>query len=91
MVEGVANRRKTPNEIALAVLLAGLTLVFVVAVVTLVGLGQYSGVKLDPMVLGALFVCLIPTTIGGLLSAVGIAGMDRLLQGQCTGDQRPRG
>jgi K+-transporting ATPase ATPase B chain len=79
MVEG-ANRRKTPNEIALAVLLAGLTLVFVVAVVTLLGLGQYSGVKLDPMVLGALFVCLIPTTIGGLLSAVGIAGMDRLLK-----------
>jgi len=79
MVEG-ANRRKTPNEIALAVLLAGLTLVFLVAVVTLLGLGQYSGVKLDPMVLGALFVCLIPTTIGGLLSAVGIAGMDRLLK-----------
>jgi K+-transporting ATPase ATPase B chain len=79
MVEG-ANRRKTPNEIALAVLLAGLTLVFMIAVVTLVGLGQYSGVKLDPMVLGALFICLIPTTIGGLLSAVGIAGMDRLLK-----------
>jgi len=79
MVEG-ANRRKTPNEIALAVLLAGLTLVFVVAVVTLLGLGKYSGVQLDPMVLGALFVCLIPTTIGGLLSAVGIAGMDRLLK-----------
>ena len=79
MVEG-ANRRKTPNEIALTVLLAGLTLVFVVAVVTLLGLGQYSGVKLDPMVLGALFICLIPTTIGGLLSAVGIAGMDRLLK-----------
>jgi K+-transporting ATPase ATPase B chain len=79
MVEG-ANRRKTPNEIALAVLLAGLTLVFLVAVITLLGLGKYSGVNLDPMVLGALFVCLIPTTIGGLLSAVGIAGMDRLLK-----------
>jgi K+-transporting ATPase ATPase B chain len=79
MVEG-ANRRKTPNEIALAVLLAGLTLVFVVAVVSLLGLGKYSGVNLDPMVLGALFICLIPTTIGGLLSAVGIAGMDRLLK-----------
>jgi K+-transporting ATPase ATPase B chain len=79
MVEG-ANRRKTPNEIALAVLLAGLTLVFLIAVVTLLGLGKYSGVSLDPMVLGALFVCLIPTTIGGLLSAVGIAGMDRLLK-----------
>jgi K+-transporting ATPase ATPase B chain len=79
MVEG-ANRRKTPNEIALAVLLAGLTLVFQIAVVTLLGLGKYSGVSLDPMILGALFICLIPTTIGGLLSAVGIAGMDRLLK-----------
>ena len=79
MVEG-AERRKTPNEIALAVLLAGLTLIFLIAVGTLLGLGQYSGVKLDPLVLGALFVCLIPTTIGGLLSAIGIAGMDRLLK-----------
>jgi K+-transporting ATPase ATPase B chain len=79
MVEG-ANRRKTPNEIALAVLLAGLTLVFLIAVVTLLGLGSYSKVNLDPIVLGALFICLIPTTIGGLLSAVGIAGMDRLLK-----------
>ncbi|OJU13357.1 MAG: potassium-transporting ATPase subunit B [Caulobacterales bacterium 68-7] len=79
MVEG-ADRRKTPNEIALAVLLAGLTLVFLIAVVTLLGLGAYSGVKLSPLVLGALFICLIPTTIGGLLSAVGIAGMDRLLK-----------
>ena len=79
MVEG-ADRRKTPNEIALAVLLAGLTLVFMIVVVTLVGLGAYSGVKLEPIVLGALFVCLIPTTIGGLLSAIGIAGMDRLLK-----------
>jgi K+-transporting ATPase ATPase B chain len=79
MVEG-ADRRKTPNEIALAVLLAGLTLIFLIAVVTLLGLGAYSGVKLSPLVLGALFVCLIPTTIGGLLSAVGIAGMDRLLK-----------
>ena len=79
MVEG-AERRKTPNEIALAVLLAGLTLVFLIAVVTLLGLGRYAGVELSPMVLGALFVTLIPTTIGGLLSAVGIAGMDRLLK-----------
>ncbi|MBW8812552.1 MAG: potassium-transporting ATPase subunit KdpB [Caulobacterales bacterium] len=79
MVEG-ADRRKTPNEIALAVLLAGLTLIFLIAVVTLLGLGAYSGVTLSPLVLGALFVCLIPTTIGGLLSAVGIAGMDRLLK-----------
>jgi len=79
MVEG-AERRKTPNEIALAVLLAGLTLIFLFAVVTLLGLGAYSGVKLDPLILGALFICLIPTTIGGLLSAIGIAGMDRLLK-----------
>jgi K+-transporting ATPase ATPase B chain len=79
MVEG-ADRRKTPNEIALAVLLAGLTLIFLIAVVTLLGLGKFSGVNLDPIVLGALFITLIPTTIGGLLSAVGIAGMDRLLK-----------
>jgi len=79
MVEG-ADRRKTPNEIALAVLLAGLTLIFLIAVVTLLGLGAFSGISLDPLVLGALFITLIPTTIGGLLSAVGIAGMDRLLK-----------
>lgn len=79
MVEG-ADRRKTPNETALAVLLAGLTLIFLIAVVTLLGLGKFSGVALDPLVLGALFITLIPTTIGGLLSAVGIAGMDRLLK-----------
>ncbi|KQW72091.1 potassium-transporting ATPase subunit B [Phenylobacterium sp. Root77] len=79
MVEG-ADRRKTPNEVALAVLLAGLTLIFLIAVVTLLGLGKFSGVALSPMVLGALFITLIPTTIGGLLSAVGIAGMDRLLK-----------
>ncbi|HTK34489.1 MAG TPA: potassium-transporting ATPase subunit KdpB [Caulobacteraceae bacterium] len=79
MVEG-ADRRKTPNEVALAVLLAGLTLIFLIAVVSLLGLAKYSGVALDPLVLGSLFVCLIPTTIGGLLSAIGIAGMDRLLK-----------
>ncbi|HEV2532872.1 potassium-transporting ATPase subunit KdpB [Phenylobacterium sp.] len=79
MVEG-ADRRKTPNEIALAVLLAGLTLIFLIATATLLGLGAYSGVVMSPLVLGALFICLIPTTIGGLLSAVGIAGMDRLLK-----------
>jgi len=79
MVEG-ADRRKTPNEVALAVLLAGLSLVFLIAVLTLVGLGAYSGITLSPLVLGALFITLIPTTIGGLLSAVGIAGMDRLLK-----------
>ncbi len=79
MVEG-AERKKTPNEVALAALLAGLTLVFWIAVVTLLGLGKYSDVQMDPILLGALFVCLIPTTIGGLLSAIGIAGMDRLLK-----------
>jgi K+-transporting ATPase ATPase B chain len=79
MVEG-AERRKTPNEMALTVLLAGLTIIFLIATATLLGLGQYSGVKLDPLVLGALFICLIPTTIAGLLSAIGIAGMDRLLK-----------
>lgn len=79
MVEG-ADRRKTPNEMALSVLLAGLTLIFLIAVAALLGLGAYSGIKLDPIVLGALFITLIPTTIGGLLSAVGIAGMDRLLK-----------
>jgi K+-transporting ATPase ATPase B chain len=79
MVEG-AERRKTPNELALTVLLAGLTIIFLIVTATLLGLGQYSGVKLDPLVLGALFICLIPTTIGALLSAIGIAGMDRLLK-----------
>jgi K+-transporting ATPase ATPase B chain len=79
MVEG-AERRKTPNEMALTVLLAGLTLIFLIVCVTLLGLGQYSGVNLDPILLGALFICLIPTTIAGLLSAIGIAGMDRLLK-----------
>jgi len=79
MVEG-AERRKTPNELALTVLLAGLTIIFLIAVATLLGLGRYSGVALDPLVLGALFICLIPTTIAGLLSAIGIAGMDRLLK-----------
>jgi len=79
MVEG-AERRKTPNELALTVLLAGLTIVFLIVTATLLGLGQYSGVKLNPLVMGALFICLIPTTIAGLLSAIGIAGMDRLLK-----------
>ncbi len=79
MVEG-AERRKTPNEMALTVLLAGLTIIFLIVTATLLGLGQYSGVKLDPILLGALFICLIPTTIAGLLSAIGIAGMDRLMK-----------
>jgi len=79
LVEG-AQRRKTPNEIALDILLAGLTIIFLIAVVTLVGLGKYSGTDLAVPVLVALFVTLIPTTIGGLLSAIGIAGMDRLIR-----------
>ncbi len=79
LVEG-ASRRKTPNEIALDILLAGLTIIFLIAVVTLVGLARYSGTMLRPPVLAALLVTLIPTTIGGLLSAIGIAGMDRLVR-----------
>ena len=79
LVEG-AERQKTPNEIALNILLAGMTIVFLVAVVTLVGLGAYSGTELSVPVLVALFVTLIPTTIGALLSAIGIAGMDRMLK-----------
>ncbi len=79
LVEG-AERRKTPNEIALNILLAGLTLIFLIAVVTLVGFGKYSATHFAIPVLAALLVCLIPTTIGGLLSAIGIAGMDRLVR-----------
>ncbi|HEV2564976.1 MAG TPA: potassium-transporting ATPase subunit KdpB [Microvirga sp.] len=79
LVEG-AERQKTPNEIALNILLVGMTIVFLVAVVTLAGLGAYSGADLSVPVLVALLVTLIPTTIGGLLSAIGIAGMDRLLK-----------
>jgi K+-transporting ATPase ATPase B chain len=79
LVEG-AERRKTPNEIALDILLAGLTIIFLIAVVTIVPLGIYSGTNLGVAVLAALLVCLIPTTIGGLLSAIGIAGMDRLIR-----------
>ncbi|MES1205433.1 MAG: potassium-transporting ATPase subunit KdpB [Pseudomonadota bacterium] len=79
LVEGAA-RQKTPNEIALHILLVGLTLVFLFACVTLVPLAKYSGITLSATVTVALLVCLIPTTIGGLLSAIGIAGMDRLLR-----------
>jgi len=80
LVEG-AERQKTPNEIALNILLAGLTLVFLFACVTLVPLALYSGVSaMSVTVVVALLVCLIPTTIGGLLSAIGIAGIDRLLR-----------
>ena len=85
LVEG-AKRQKTPNEIALSILLAGLTLVFLMATVTLLPFSIYSvtaaghGTPVTVTVLTALLVCLIPTTIGGLLSAIGIAGMDRMIQ-----------
>src|SRR3954447_5974572 len=79
LVEG-ASRQKTPNEIALNILLAGLTIIFLLAVVTLQPLAIYSGSPQTVFVLVSLLVCLIPTTIGGLLSAIGIAGMDRLVQ-----------
>ena len=79
LVEG-AERQKTPNEIALNILLAGLTIIFLLAVVTLQPFAIYSGAPQTIFVLVALLVCLIPTTIGGLLSAIGIAGMDRLIQ-----------
>jgi potassium-transporting ATPase ATP-binding subunit len=75
-----ASRRKTPNEIALNILLAGLTIIFMVAVVTLEPFAIYAGTSVSIPVLIALLVCLIPTTIGALLSAIGIAGIDRLLQ-----------
>ncbi|MGH2343138.1 potassium-transporting ATPase subunit KdpB [Segnochrobactraceae bacterium EtOH-i3] len=79
LVEG-AERQKTPNEIALTLLLVGLTLIFLIAVVSLTGLGAWSGATPSVPVLVALLVTLIPTTIGGLLSAIGIAGMDRLIR-----------
>jgi K+-transporting ATPase ATPase B chain len=79
LVEG-AERQKTPNEIALNILLAGLTVIFLLAVVTLQPFAIYSGSPQTIFVLVSLLVCLIPTTIGGLLSAIGIAGMDRLVQ-----------
>lgn len=79
LVEGAA-RQKTPNEIALNILLASLTIVFLLAVVTLQPFATYAGAKQSMTVLTALLVCLIPTTIGALLSAIGIAGMDRLVQ-----------
>ena len=79
LVEG-AERQKTPNEIALNILLAGLTIIFLLAVVTLQPFAMYAGSPQTVFVLVSLLVCLIPTTIGGLLSAIGIAGMDRLVQ-----------
>ena len=79
MVEG-ASRKKTPNEIALNTLLVSLTIIFLIVIVTLYPIGVYAGVELSTSTLIALMVCLIPTTIGGLLSAIGIAGMDRVTQ-----------
>ena len=79
LVEG-ATRQKTPNEIALSILLSGLTIIFLLAVVTLQPFAMYSHAPQTVFVLVSLLVCLIPTTIGGLLSAIGIAGMDRLVQ-----------
>ena len=79
LVEG-ASRQKTPNEIALNILLAGLTIIFLLAVATLQPFAIYSGAPQNIFVLVSLLVCLIPTTIGGLLSAIGIAGMDRMIQ-----------
>ena len=79
MVEG-AKRQKTPNEIALTILLSALTLVFLLVCVTLKPFGIYSGIQFSMPVLIALLVCLIPTTIGGLLSAIGISGIDRLIR-----------
>src|SRR5712671_683828 len=79
LVEG-ASRQKTPNEIALNILLAGLTIIFLLAVITLQPFAIYSGTPQSIFVLVSLLVCLIPTTIGGLLSAIGIAGMDRMIQ-----------
>ena len=77
LVEG-ASRKKTPNEIALNILLISLTVIFLIVVVTLYCFADYSGVEIPVATLIALLVCLIPTTIGGLLSAIGIAGMDRV-------------
>jgi K+-transporting ATPase ATPase B chain len=79
LVEG-ADRQKTPNEIALTILLSGLSVIFLVAIFTLKFFGIYSGVSFSVTVLVSLLVCLLPTTIGGLLSAIGIAGIDRLVQ-----------
>jgi K+-transporting ATPase ATPase B chain len=79
LVEG-ASRQKTPNEIALTILLSGLTIIFLLAIATLQPLAMYGGGPVAVSVLIALLVCLIPTTIGGLLSAIGIAGMDRVIQ-----------
>ena len=79
LVEG-AKRQKTPNEIALTILLVGMSILFIFSVATIAPYALYSGIEISVVVLTALLICLIPTTIGGLLSAIGIAGMDRLLK-----------
>jgi K+-transporting ATPase ATPase B chain len=79
LIEG-AKRQKTPNEIALTILLSALSLIFLVVIMTLVPFGLYAGIAFSITVLVALLVCLMPTTIGGLLSAIGIAGIDRMVQ-----------
>ncbi|HSN10402.1 MAG TPA: HAD-IC family P-type ATPase, partial [Hanamia sp.] len=79
LVEG-ASRQKTPNEIALTILLAGFTIIFIIVCVTLEPFGKYANTPITIAAFISLFVCLIPTTIGGLLSAIGIAGMDRALR-----------
>ncbi len=79
LVEG-ARRQKTPNEIALTILLSAMTIIFLIVIITLKPFGLYSGISFSITVLVALLVCLIPTTIGGLLSAIGIAGIDRMVQ-----------
>jgi K+-transporting ATPase ATPase B chain len=79
LVEG-SSRRKTPNEVALSILLSSLTIIFLLAVATLAPIAAYAGARPSPVILVALLVCLIPTTIGALLSAIGIAGMDRLVR-----------
>ena len=79
LVEG-SSRRKTPNEVALSILLSSLTVIFLLAVATLAPMAAYAGARPSPIILVALLVCLIPTTIGALLSAIGIAGMDRLVR-----------
>ena len=89
LVEG-ASRAKTPNELALSILLAALTLIFVLAVVTIPSFAAYAGGAVSVVVLIALFVTLIPTTIGALLSAIGIAGMNRLVRFNVLATVRPR-
>ncbi|HEX2966095.1 MAG TPA: HAD-IC family P-type ATPase, partial [Syntrophorhabdaceae bacterium] len=79
LIEG-AQRQKTPNEIALTILLSAMTIIFLVVIMTLKLFGLYSGISFSDTVLMALLVCLIPTTIGGLLNAIGIAGIDRMVQ-----------